>query len=85
MKFFTLFIACFAALSLLPLFWTHFQFTELGYPFSFTQKNSMIGESGSGLTISFIPINLFYDLLVAFLVCSVIVFAKHYINKARRN
>lgn len=84
MKFFTLFIGCFGVLSILPLFWNHFEITSFGYPFPFYNNTEFIAKAGNGMSLAFVPINIFFDLLAAFLVSSVIVFAIHYIKKAQR-
>ncbi|MGY4383473.1 hypothetical protein ACVWYN_000492 [Pedobacter sp. UYP24] len=65
MKFFPVFILSFLLLSLLPFIWNQFSFIEAGFPFPYLEKVSYVGSSGTGTRVSFIVLNLVYDLILA--------------------
>jgi hypothetical protein len=59
------FILTFAILSALPFLWHQFSFVDVGFPFAYLHRANYIGFTGTGTNVSFLILNLFYDLLFA--------------------
>ncbi|MEJ2902320.1 hypothetical protein WAE58_07780 [Pedobacter panaciterrae] len=81
MKYFLIGVLCFALMSALPLLWNHFSFVELGFLFPYLQKKTFEGVEGSSFMISFISLNLLYDLAIV----AIFVWMLTYLKTATKN
>jgi hypothetical protein len=80
MKYFVMLLLCFALMSSLPLLWNQFSFIEAGFPFPFLDKMYLETTAGSGLSVSFIILNLVYDLVIFALFVGTFTYIRKYIK-----
>jgi len=76
MKFFITFISCFMLMSALPFLWNQFSFVEAGFPFPYLHKKSFETADSSAMMISFLRVNLLYDLIITAVLAWVFVYIR---------
>lgn len=64
MKFVVIFILSFILVSALPFIWNQFSFVEAGFPFPYLQSVTFEGSISTATVISFVKLNLGYDLIL---------------------
>jgi len=80
MKYFVIFILSFVLVSVLPFLWNQFSFVEAGFPFTYLKKTNYEGETGGGFMISFVLLNLAYDLVIAAIFVWILSYIRPYIK-----